>query len=118
MRYSDSDLAEFKALIEQKLARAKSELNYYHEQILEISETVNGEEEDWSEGAMTMSDLELLHNLSRRQSNFIQALEMALNYIENKSYGVCVVTGKLIDKSRLLAAPTTTKSLAAKHTLK
>jgi RNA polymerase-binding transcription factor DksA len=62
----------------------------------------------------TNNDVEMLNNMAIRQRRFIQDLENALIRIQNKVYGVCTVTGELIDKKRLLAVPTTTKSLAAK----
>jgi DnaK suppressor protein len=116
-RYSDAELLEFKTLITKKLDRAKSELAYYQEQITDANEAVNDDYDDISEGAGNMGDLEMLNNLAQRQRLFIQELEMALIRIHNKSYGICVITGEQIDKRRLLAAPTTTKSLAAKNAL-
>lgn len=114
LRYSDQDLAEFKALIEKKLDRAKSELEYCQEQITDITENMDKDNDDWTEGAMAMNDLEMLNGLANRQQKFIIDLEDALRRIQNKTYGICEVTGELIDKRRLMAVPTTKKSLAAK----
>jgi RNA polymerase-binding transcription factor DksA len=113
-KYNDADLGEFKILIENKMARAINELAYYQEQISEVTETVSEEHDDWSEGAAAMSDLEFLNDLALRQKRFIRELENALIRIKNKTYGICELTGELIDKRRLMAVPTTTKSLSAK----
>jgi RNA polymerase-binding transcription factor DksA len=113
-KYNDADLGEFKILIENKMARAKNELAYYREQINEVTETVNEEHDDWSEGAAAMSDLEFLNDLAHRQKKFVRDLENALIRIKNKTFGICELTGELIDKRRLMAVPTTTKSLVAK----
>lgn len=110
-RYSDSDLAGFKVLIEEKLKRTKSELNYYQEQIFNITKAASEDHDDWSEGVMGTSDLELLNNMIQKQRTILQKLKTALTRIQNKTYGVCEVTGKLIEKQQLLAVPTLTKSL-------
>jgi RNA polymerase-binding transcription factor DksA len=114
-RYSDSDLDEFRIIIELKLQRAKSELNYYQEQMADLSENINEDHSDWSQGAMAMSDLELLDGLAQRQRKFIRELESALIRVKQKTYGICTVTGDLIDKRRLIATPSTTVSQAVKN---
>jgi len=115
VRYSDVELAEFKQLIENKLSKAKEQLKVLQEQILEIAENTSDEHGgDWMDDSSTNNDMEMLNNMAIRQRRFIQDLENALIRIRNKVYGVCTVTGELIDKKRLLAVPTTTKSLAAK----
>ncbi|MCB0637805.1 MAG: TraR/DksA family transcriptional regulator, partial [Lewinella sp.] len=115
VRYSDSDLAEFKAVIEKKMALAKEQLDSLQEQIMEISENIGDEHGgDWVDDSSNNSDVEMLNNMAIRQRKFIQDLDNALVRIRNKVYGICVVTGELIDKRRLLAVPTTTKSLSAK----
>ena len=62
----------------------------------------------------TASELDMLYNMANRQRKYIQDLDSALIRIKNKTYGICTVTGELIDKKRLLAVPTTTKSMNAK----
>ena len=115
VRYSDAELAAFKQLIEDKLAKAKEQLQVLQEQVLEIAENTSDEHGgDWMDDSSTNNDMEMLNNMAIRQRRFIQDLENALIRIHNKVYGVCTVTGELIDKKRLLAVPTTTKSLAAK----
>ena len=115
MRYSDGELAEFKALIEKKLANATEQLDSLQEQILEITENTSDEHGgDWMDDSSINNDVEMLNNMAIRQRRYIKDLENALVRIRNKTYGICIITGELIDKKRLLAVPTTTKSLVAK----
>ena len=115
VRYSDADLEEFRILIESKLEKASAHLNELQEQILEITENTSDEHGgDWVDDSSINNDVEMLNNMAIRQRMYIQDLENALVRIRNKSYGICSITGQLIDKRRLLAVPTTTKSLAAK----
>jgi RNA polymerase-binding protein DksA len=116
VRYSDTDLGEFREIVEKKLEKAKEELNYLQEQILEITEN-SGDDHggDWMDDSSTNNDIEFLNNMAIRQRKYIQDLENALVRIKNKSYGICIVTGHLIDKRRLIAVPTATKSVEAKN---
>ncbi len=116
-RYSDSDLIEFRELITKKLETAKKELNYLQGLI-----TRKDEGGDMDEGRyMTMEDgsvsmeREQLSQMASRQITFIDHLEKAMMRIENKTYGICRVTGKLIDKARLRAVPHATLSIEAKQ---
>lgn len=114
-RYSDADLAEFKALIDKKMAHAREQLEDLTQQILDITENSSDEHGgDWVDDSSMGADVEMLNNMAIRQRRYIQDLENALVRIRNNTYGICAVTGELIDKRRLLAVPTTTKSLAAK----
>lgn len=115
VRYSDADLEEFRAIVEKKLETAKEELSYLQEQILEITEN-SGDDHggDWMDDSSTNNDIEFLNNMAIRQRKYIQDLENAAIRIKNKTYGICVVNGQLIDKRRLLAVPTATKSVEAK----
>lgn len=115
-RYSDADLAEFKAIIEKKLEKSREEFEYLQKQILEITEN-SGDDHggDWMDDSTTNNDMEFLNNMAIRQRKFIQDLENALVRIRNRSYGICTVTGKLIDKRRLLVVPTATKSVEVKN---
>ncbi|WP_018630483.1 TraR/DksA family transcriptional regulator [Niabella aurantiaca] len=116
VRYSDSDLTEFKEIILRKLDAAKKELAYLQGLI-----TRRDEGGDMDEGRyMTMEDgsvsmeREQLSQLASRQITFIDHLEKALMRVENKTYGICRVTGHLIDKARLRAVPHATLSIEAK----
>ena len=116
-RYSDSELAEFRDLIQKKLDAAKKELTYLQGLI-----TRKDESGDMDEGRyMTMEDgsvsmeREQLSQMASRQITFIDHLEKAMMRIENKTYGICRVTGKLIDKARLRAVPHATLSIEAKQ---
>ncbi len=118
VRYSDKDLAEFKALIEKKVAEAKKDLDALKGS---LSHADNNGTDDTShsfkmmeEGAATLSREEV-SQLAARQEKFIKHLENALIRISNKSYGVCRVTGKLIKKERLMAVPHATLSIEAKE---
>ncbi|MCB0608523.1 MAG: hypothetical protein KDD12_12465 [Lewinella sp.] len=114
-RYSDAELEEFRQLIDKKLSKARLELEDMEAQINEITE--NTEDDfgtDWMDDSSTASELDMLYNMANRQRKYIQDLDSALIRIKNKTYGICTVTGELIDKKRLLAVPTTTKSMNAK----
>ena len=115
-RYSDADLEEFKAIIDKKLEKSKEEFEYLQQQILEITEN-SGDDHggDWMDDSTTNNDMEFLNNMAIRQRKYIQDLENALVRIRNRSYGICSVTGKLIDKRRLLVVPTATKSVEVKN---
>ncbi|MEP7267460.1 MAG: hypothetical protein ABI844_07500 [Saprospiraceae bacterium] len=115
-RYSDSELAEFKKIIDEKLTASRQELNYLQEQIVEMNENnsdVQGS--DWFDDSSIHTEVELLNNMAIRQRQFIQNLENALVRIDNKTYGICTVTGQLIDKKRLMLVPHATKSMEAKQ---
>ncbi|MGI8634801.1 MAG: TraR/DksA family transcriptional regulator, partial [Segetibacter sp.] len=108
MRYSDAELQEFRDLIGKKLDAAKKELTYLQGLITRRDE-MGGDETDnrymtMEDGGMSM-EREQLSQMASRQITFIDHLEKALMRIENKTYGICRVTGKLIDKARLRAVP-------------
>lgn len=117
-RYTDAELQEFKTLIEEKIEKANEDLA-----LLKSSYMNNGNNgtEDTSptfkafeEGSQTMSK-EANTQLALRQEKFIRDLKNALIRIENKTYGVCRVTGKLIQKERLILVPHATLSIEAKN---
>ncbi len=117
MRYNDSDLVEFRELINKKLDAAKKELGYLQGLITRKDE-MGGDESDnrymtMEDGSMSM-EREQLSQMASRQITFIDHLEKAIMRIENKTYGICRVTGKLIDKARLRAVPHATLSMEAK----
>jgi RNA polymerase-binding transcription factor DksA len=115
IRYSDEELEEFKRVIQEKLSQAKTELDDLRGQILDITESLEGDfGNDYMDDSSVVTDLEMLNNMAIRKRKYIQDLENALIRIKNKTYGICTITGELIDKKRLLAVPTTTKSLQGK----
>ncbi len=114
-RYSDDDLKEFKLLIDDKLEKAKNQYASLKEQLKDITENNNDDfAKDITDFSSIQTEVEMLNNMANHQRKYIQDLENALIRINNKSYGICVVTGELIDKKRLMAVPTTTKSVTAK----
>ena len=114
-RYSDDELRDFKALIDSKLDKAREQYLSLKDQLKDITENNNDDfAKDITDFSSIQSELEMLNNMANHQRKYIQDLENALIRINNKSYGICVVTGELIDKKRLLAVPTTTKSVTAK----
>ena len=120
-RYSDEELEEFKQLINAKIELAQRE----YQQIMDTLTGKDGNGVDdtmptykvLEEGSMTQTKEELT-NMAARQQKFIQGLKAALVRIENKTYGICRVTGKLIPKERLRAVPHATLSIEAKLTQK
>lgn len=118
VRYSDEELQEFKAIILEMLEKAKKEYKILRDVVTHGS---SNDIEDTSptfkvmeEGASTLSKEEA-GQLAQRQYKFIQNLEAALVRIENKTYGVCRVTGKLIPKERLRLVPHATLTVEAKE---
>ncbi len=117
VRYSDSDLKEFREIINRKLESAKKELVYLQGLITRKDE-MGGDNDDarymtMEDGSMSM-EREQLSQMASRQITFIDHLEKAVMRIENKTYGICRVTGQLIDKARLRAVPHATLSIEAK----
>lgn len=116
-RYSDNELQEFKDLILQKLEDARRELSNLQSQLNSSNEHGTDDTANTfkvlEDGSDTLAKEEA-GQLAARQRKFIEQLENALIRIENKTYGVCRVTGKLIPKERLRAVPHTTQSIEAK----
>ena len=118
IRYSDADLAEFKALIQAKLEKAKGDLELIKSAYM--NDLNNGTDDTsptfkaFEEGSETMSK-EANSQLAIRQEKFMRDLRNALVRIENKTYGLCKVTGKLINKERLKIVPHATMSIEAKN---
>jgi RNA polymerase-binding transcription factor DksA len=117
-RYSDAELQEFRAIIQDKIAKAEKDLTLINESF--INDQNNGTDDTsptfkaFEEGAETLSK-EQNAILAGRQEKFLRDLRHALIRIENKTYGVCRVTGKLIPKERLMAVPHATLSIEAKN---
>ena len=120
-RYSDDELAEFKVIINEKLDKARKEYNTLRQVIMhngsnDIEDTTPSFKTVEDDGAYQLSKEEA-SQLAQRQYKFIQNLEAALVRIENKTYGVCRVTGKLIPKERLRLVPHATLTVEAKEML-
>lgn len=113
-RYSNDELEEFKILIENKLVKAKEQLDFYLTQLGEINENQNAKIKGLDDGNGTV-EVERMNTLAARQRKHIHYLENALLRIRNKVYGVCRTTGKLISKGRLKAVPHATLSIHAKQ---
>ena len=117
-RYTDKELERFKKLIVQKIDQAKQDLDLLKSAYMNDSD--NGTDDTsptfkaFEEGSETMSK-EANTQLALRQEKFIRDLKNALIRIENKTYGVCRVTGKLIKKKRLMVVPHATLSIEAKN---
>lgn len=117
-RYSDADLAEFKELILKKINKAQSDLDLIKSAYM--NDLNNGTDDTsptfkaFEEGSETMSK-EANSQLAIRQEKFIRDLKNALFRVENKTYGTCKVTGKLISKERLMIVPHATMSIEAKN---
>ena len=118
VRFSDKDLQEFKALIEEKMEQAQKDLEFLKNSYL------NGADKSIDDTSPTFKAFEEGSEMMSRESNmaqatrlekFIRDLKNALIRIENKTYGICRVTGKLIDKERLKAVPHATLSIEAKN---
>lgn len=118
VRYTDEELQEFKDIILEKLEQAKDD---YDQLKAAITHSSSNDTEDTSptfkvleEGASALSKEEA-GQLAQRQFKFIRSLEAALIRIENKSYGICRETGKLIPKERLRLVPHATLCVEAKN---
>ncbi|OXA98350.1 molecular chaperone DnaK [Flavobacterium hydatis] len=117
-RYSDADLAEFKEIILSKIQKAQADLDLIKSAYM--NDLNNGTDDTsptfkaFEEGSETMSK-EANSQLAIRQEKFIRDLKNALFRVENKTYGVCKVTGKLIGKERLKIVPHATMSIEAKN---
>lgn len=118
IRYSDADLAEFKELILRKIEKAQNDLDLIKSAYM--NDLNNGTDDTsptfkaFEEGSETMSK-EANSQLAIRQEKFIRDLKNALFRVENKTYGICKVTGKLISKERLKIVPHATMSIEAKN---
>ena len=114
-RYSDAELEEFRQLIQQKLDKANEEFRFMQEQLQELGESaIDQNSSDLSDDSSIHTEIEMLNRMIGRQVQFIRNLEAALHRIRNKTYGICTITGELIDKKRLMLVPHATKSVVGK----
>ncbi len=121
VRYSDEELEEFRAIILEKLTKAKAEYESLRKVVMhngtnDIEDTTPSFKTVEDDGALQLSKEEA-SQLAQRQYKFIQNLEAALVRIENKTYGICRETGKLIPKERLRLVPHATLTVEAKEKL-
>lgn len=118
IRYSDEELAEFRVLIQDKIDKAEKDLELLKENY--ANDKSNGTDDTsptfkaFEEGSDVMNK-EANSQLAARQEKFIRDLKNAMMRIENKTYGICRVTGKLINKDRLKLVPHATLSIEAKN---
>ena len=120
-RYSDAELEEFRTIICEKLSQARAEYDTLRKVVMhngsnDIEDTAPTFKTVEDDGAFQLSKEEA-SQLAQRQYKFIQNLEAALVRIENKTYGICRVTGKLIPKERLRLVPHATLTVEAKEML-
>lgn len=115
--YSDAELEEFRLVIEEKLDKARRELEFFNEQLLNSADNSDSKNRSIDDGTGTAENNQLAMMVARQQK-IIQHLENALARISNKTYGVCRDTGKLIAKARLMAVPHATLSVEAKNNRK
>ena len=116
-RYSDDELQEFKEIINQKLEKARKQMNFYLQQLGEMANNADSKIKGLDDGNST-TEAERLSIMAARQRKHVQHLENALIRIDNKVFGVCRATGKLISKERLKAVPHATLSINAKQNKK
>jgi DnaK suppressor protein len=112
-RYSDLELSEFRTLIQQKLTKAKEEFIFYRTQLDELGYSGTTKVRSLDD-AVGSSENEFVTAAAARIQQYVRHLENALLRIDNKVYGVCRATGKLIPKERLKAVPHATLSIEAK----
>lgn len=113
-RYGDEELREFEDIIDKKLEKSKTELNFYMKQIADLADNPDSKLKGLDDGFSTVEN-ERLTTLAGRVKKHIQHLENAKIRIKNKVYGICRITGKLISKERLRAVPHATLSIEAKQ---
>ncbi len=116
-RYSDEELEEFRSLIQNKLDEARKQLEFYQKQLSDMADNPDAKIRGLDDGIGT-AESERMISMAARQKKHIQHLENALFRIQNKVYGICRETGKLISKERLRAVPHATLSIAAKQNRK
>jgi RNA polymerase-binding transcription factor DksA len=114
-RYSDDELEEFRLMIEQKLVDANGQLENLRGQLTDLNESDETSKAGTFEDGASTWQREHINKLAARQQSFIRDLEYALIRVRNKTYGICSVTGKLIEKKRLQLVPHATKTIEGKE---
>ena len=113
-RYNNKELTEFQKIIDKKLEEAKKQLNFYKNQLSDMADNPDTKVKGLDDGLSTVEN-ERLSTMALRMKKHIQHLENAKLRIQNRVYGICRVTGKLIAKERLVAVPHATLSMEAKE---
>jgi len=113
-RYNNKELSEFQKIIDEKLIEAKKQLSFYKNQLSEMADNPDTKVKGLDDGMSTVEN-ERLSTMALRMQKHIQHLENANLRIQNRVYGICRVTGKLIAKERLVAVPHATLSMEAKE---
>jgi len=113
-RYSDEELEEFKMMIEKKIEEAQSQMSELRDQLTELNNSGDENKAGSFDDGASNWQREHINKLASSQQRFIRDLEHAMIRIKNKTYGICSVTGKLIEKQRLLLVPHATKTVEGK----
>ncbi len=113
-KFSKKALKEFEALLQDKKEKAERQINDITEQ-LNFMAANGADDSSLDDSSSQIQQKTYLHNQRFRHQKHLRDIENALIRITNQTYGICVVTGKLIDKKRLMAVPTTTKSIEGKN---
>ena len=113
-RYNNKELSEFQTIIDEKLEEAKKQLSFYRNQLTEMADNPDTKVKGLDDGMSTVEN-ERLSTMALRMKKHIQHLENAKLRIQNRVYGICRVTGKLIARERLIAVPHATLSMEAKE---
>lgn len=115
MRYTKEELAEFRQIITEKLTKSRKELKDLRQTMKKDTEVLLRGSTKMPDDSAEIAERESLNQLASRINKFIKHLEAAMERIEKGTYGICVVTGKLINKNRLRVVPHTTHSVGAKQ---
>ncbi len=115
-RYSDNELKEFESIIDDKLAKAREQLQFYMDQLSDSADNPDTKVRGLDDGIST-AESERVSTMAARQKKLIKHLENAKIRIKNKVYGICRESGKLISKERLKAVPHATLSIQAKQSI-
>ncbi|MCB0520302.1 MAG: TraR/DksA C4-type zinc finger protein [Lewinellaceae bacterium] len=113
-RYSDQELEEFRSIIEKKLVKAQDQMEYCLRQLSDMADNPDAKVKNLDDGTGS-AEREQLSIMATRQRSLINHLQNALVRVNNKAYGICRATGKLISKDRLRAVPHATLSIEAKR---
>lgn len=112
-KFSKKELKEFEDLLRDKKEKVELQIQDITEQLDAMSENGN-DDASLDDSSAQIQQKEYLHNLKFRHQKHLRDIDNALIRIKNETYGVCVITGQMIDKKRLIAVPTTTKSIEGK----